>query len=80
MTKAVLIADKRGLHFCLLTEVAYQSVEEVKSRGLAFRATQRGKLMLVPRSQLKTVAFSQCSDASLTTGFLLTVGKIKGPC
>lgn len=64
MTKAVLIADKRGLPFCFLIEVADQSVREVKNGGLGFRATQRGKLMLVPRSQLKTVAFSQCSDAS----------------
>lgn len=82
MNKAVLIADEeeRGCHPCLLIEGASQSWEEVRSGGqkesvVSFTATQRGKL--------KTVAFSQDSEASLTTGSLLAfyclLGKLKVP-
>lgn len=80
--------EERGHHPCLLIEGAGQSGEEVRSREhkesvVSFRATQRGKRMLVPSGQLKTVASSQCSEASLTTGSLLAfyclLGKLKVP-
>lgn len=90
VAKAVVIVDKkeRGLlHPCLLIEVADLSVEEVKHWGqkefrVSFRTTQRGRRVLVPKSQRTTVAFSQCSG-DLTTGSLLAffwlLGKLKVP-